>query len=496
MLKYIENHSEKNINECGRGYRRESNLWRLYFSVSILGADFGSDAGAEVSAENFTNAYFHGKTITRPKPRRRTVEEDIYTGSFMVGNLESQRAASEPRDYIYATMSPFPWYRYPPNAENIAFGELFLDLYNQAAEKRHTFAPKFTASMIDSGATDTSNAWHPSKQQPEPRCLGDFMKLLGNRLATELPNNVSCFHATTTVQVLAIDGDTHGEVLPMIQSAVRFSKAVWRGRLLGGELLGYGKVTDAAPVGSWPDPENSMNLLFRGMNNEDQAIITEEPTIEVATPRVALEDMFGSSTADYHAEYGTSLEYSRKVLSLALRASGVISPDPYSKAVYEQFQEYMESRWSKQLLRTLTLLTAMVNCRIGLSAAEWVRRHFVPVRIKYEKDYVVLGLLAKHALPSRKHESKQMMSVGRHLQATSFGSDLVLVDLAAPSAPVGIIPNFDRAHKSEEEFSRGMLVLYRGLGKYDDSGSFEFARISPESYAAKIAYAHAREPSG
>lgn len=79
-----------------------------------------------------------------------------------------------------------------------------------------------------------------------------------------------------------------------------------------------------------------------------------------------------------------------------------------------------------------------------------------------------------------------MLSVGRHVQRKSLGKDLVLFDLAAPSAPVGIIPDFRYGDETEEEVEKRMRVLYRGLGGFDDSGTFKLAYTSPESYAATM----------
>ena len=421
--------------------------------------------------------------------------EDIHTGYFITANLGSQRAASEPRDYIYATMPPFPWYKYPTNAENMAFGELFLDLYNQAAENRHTFVPKITASMIHSRAADMSEAWLPSKQQPEPECLGDFLKLLGQRFATDTPENDSCYHVTTSVLVVAFEGDTHSEVLPIVQSAMCFFKNIWRSCHIGGELPDYGSypdsawimdVRDATYVGCSPNPEKSIDPCLRAIEDEDPTIIREGPSIEFATIPAEPESTFRSSTVDYQVDYVPILEHSRSILDAAWYAWNSEYLHPHQKTRFEKFQHEMESRWSKELLHTLTLLTAMVNCQIGLSAAQWVCKYFVPALIQYDKDNVVLGLLAKHARPAKKHESKLMMSVSRHPQGPSLGKDLVLVDLAAPSAPVGIIPDFCYKNQPKEEFEQRMRVLYRGLGKIVAPGEFEFDYMSPETYAADM----------
>ena len=493
MLRCTENHSKKERNARRRYCTHQIDFARSHESLWVLWYCFSSGAKTEVSVDDFAYAYVHGKTITQSKPRPRTVVEDIHDGYFLVVNLSSQRAASEPRDYIYATMPAFPWYNYPTNAEHVAFGELFVDLYNQAAENRHTFAPRITASMTQSSATDMSKAWLPSKQQPGPECLGDFLKLLGRRLATDTPNNTSSFHVTTGVRVLPIPGDTHLEFLPMIQSAMKFCKPMWLNSHMGGELSKYGSypnsswemdISDAAYMGWLPDPEESIGPLRCVIEDEDQTTISERPSEEFTTIPAELESTLRSKTVDHNVDYVPILEYSRSILDAAWWAWN------YEKAhngkLFERFLQEMESRRSKPLLHTTKLLAAMVNCQIGLSAARWVHKYFVPALIHYDDDNKVLGLLAKHSCPSGNIAPKQMMSVGRHLQSPSIGKDLVLVDPAVPSAPVGIIPDFIYGDDEEQDFEGRMQVLYRGLCRVGPSEELNFVYMPPETYAATM----------
>ena len=281
----------------------------------------------------------------------------------------------------------------------------------------------------------------------------------------------------------------------MIQSVIKFSEDIWLACHLGGELSEYGSypssswemdVMDAAYMGWFPDREKSIDAHLRVTEDEDQTIITKRPSIEFTTIPAEKESTFRSSTVDHHASYVPILEYSRSILDSAWLALTSRSPNPDHKANFEKFLYEMKSRWSKQLLHTLALLTAMVNCQIGLSAARWVRKYFVPAVIQYDEDNKVIGLLAKHTCSPEKFEAKQMMSVGRHLQRPSQGKDLVLVDLAVPSAPVGIIPDFCYRYHTDEDFEKRMQVLYRGLGRIIATGKVEFVYMTPETYAATM----------
>ena len=240
----------------------------------------------------------------------------------------------------------------------MSFGEPFVNLYNQATDSEHTFAPRITASMIQSNATDTSNSWLPSTQQPEPQCLGDFLKLLGQRLVTETPSNGSCFHVTTTVQVLAIHENVHLEFSQMVGWAIRFCGKIWKECHIGGELSKYGSypessseidLTDAASMGWWPDVAKSKNPHLRFIEDGHQTIITEGPSIEhkrLPDEPPGLENIFLSSLCDHDVDYVPILEYSRSILDIASCASDRARGGSGVEDDFKLFQHEMKWRWS------------------------------------------------------------------------------------------------------------------------------------------------------
>ena len=126
-------------------------------------------------------------------------------------HLSSNREASKSRDYIFATMPQFLWYHYPQDAVNMQFGDIFIDFYNQSASAGHGFSSLITRSMVESNTVyDGEDAWKPGLDQPEPKCLGDFLKLLGQPLqsmstsntTTELAQNLTAsIHVTALVSV-------------------------------------------------------------------------------------------------------------------------------------------------------------------------------------------------------------------------------------------------------------------------------------------------------
>jgi hypothetical protein len=75
-------------------------LWVLAYSIA------GSEGVTAMTA--FSKAYIHGGTVSNPKDRLRSNEEDIHSGIFLEVNRASHRSATMPRDYIFATMLEFP----------------------------------------------------------------------------------------------------------------------------------------------------------------------------------------------------------------------------------------------------------------------------------------------------------------------------------------------------------------------------------------------------
>ena len=201
-------------------------------------------------------------------------------------------------------------------------------------------------------------------------------------------------------------------------------------------------------------------------------------TLPAESPR--LESICLSNIADHNVKCVPSFQYLRSIFNSAWCASDHVRGDSNSKENFETFLDKMKWRWSKPLLQTLALLIAMVNCRIGLSAARWVRKYFVPAVIQYDTNNQVIGLLAKHSCPSGNLRAKRMMSVGRHLRRPSFGKDLVLVDFAVPSAPVGLIPDFLYEEGEELEIlDSRMQVLCRGVGELVAPGKLDLQVYVP-----------------
>lgn len=152
----------------------------------------------------FMRTYIKGGTVSRPNPPPRSRNEDIFSNGFVGHNVSSMRSATEPRDYIFATMPQFPWYHYPDEAETMSFNDIYADFHRQASAASHEISSRITESMTTPGVTG-GDAWLPSKQQPEPAALGDFFKLLGHPLDEPPEGQTSPIHFASKARISLIN---------------------------------------------------------------------------------------------------------------------------------------------------------------------------------------------------------------------------------------------------------------------------------------------------
>jgi hypothetical protein len=224
-------------------------LWELACSFTRSWSD-------SVNHE-FLKAYVHGGTVVNPHSVQRSQEEDIHIDNFLQVNRGSHRSALMPRDYIFATMPSFPWYAYPKRqALEMSFGEIYLDLYQQAGRSGHAFTCRFTSSMVHAACTDPINGWLPSQHLPSPTTLGDFMKLLGQRVPENSNASSRHVHVTSVVRVEEFECQTNPDiVIKYLESLTRLFPEQWDTSHRGGELSRYGN----DPSHDWIlDPDDTM----------------------------------------------------------------------------------------------------------------------------------------------------------------------------------------------------------------------------------------------
>lgn len=465
------------LRDIHRDYQDAVMLSDSLYVLAYSFTGYHTGDGSKEGIANFLRAYIDGGTIARTKSMQRSEADNIYTDNFNSMHAASNRAATESRDYVFATMPQFPWYHYPLDAKLMSFSEIFLDLYEKASRAGHIFACKFARSMTNKNVS-MKEAWLPSKEQPDPECLGDFLKLFGQPMADRKPGEVNPIHRTKVVKViedLKVFDNSPDELFGILEAAMRFSRPAWLESQRGGELAKYG---------SYPDHNWKINILDAvqsGFCREDSTFeVSEHEGSQVvilhARGEFVDDDGWARTTnnsqvqmRDLEPGYIPLLEHSRRIMTLMWGGLAGVSTNKDQLADWESFKYHMRGKWSRPLLRIMVLIATMVGCKIGLSALSWVKRRFVPVLVYYgdREKGLILGLLARHTYESSKDLTTPllMFSVGRHFpndergHTNGYCQDLVIFD-PDMKVPVGILPDFLPISRSDEMYVERSNMLY------------------------------------
>ena len=458
----------------------------LLTALVILASSFCGSQADSVVVE-FSRAYVHGGTVVNPHSTKRSLDEDIHSGLFSRINRASCRSATMPRDYIFATMPSFPWYIYPKkDALSMSYGEIYSDLYQQAERSGHAFTCRFTRSMLDPACTDPTDGWRPSQYLPSPTTLGDFLKLMGQRVP-EASNAFSRHvHITSDVQTKELESECSPDILiARLEACFKRCRTQWLESYGGGELSKLGHFldhrwkldhADAMSCGWLPiDPEDAIRVsddrshswtnIAPGLGFMEDDRMTDLSNLDDTS-----DDTVQEACRYEVGEYVPLFVQARKILDLLWLAEDHLHRTKGSQdEMWDHFKQKMQGLWSTPLLHTVLLLAGMLNCRIPLSATAWVNKLFVPVYIHHNDDLLSVGLLAKHARQP-KHQRQDPLSllcVGQHPPSTdrkAFGKDLFLVH-PATKVPVGLVPDISPEDYTDEECAKVALSLYNGCCK-------------------------------
>ncbi|RYP42232.1 hypothetical protein DL767_000396 [Monosporascus sp. MG133] len=396
----------------------------------------------------FMRAYITGGTVHRSKPPARRLDEDIFSDNFVEYYVASNRAATESRDYIFATMPQFPWYHYPKEAERMLFSEIFSDFYRQAGAAGHGFSSRITQSMTDlQSLADHNDSWVPSKDQPEPKSLGDFLKLLGHRLDVPPAGEETPIHFATVALVspFVFSSDNPiDETLSLIESAMRFSPWTWTVSHKADELSKYG----AYPESTWKI-RYLRTLLSRGAGFDQACVMRIQEAIAEERQRRASEEWI--------------IPQAMKILDLIFGAVDRYQENLVLRSDWHVFRNDSNAEWPADLRRAMIFLAAMINCKVPLSAYEWAQKHFMPVRVDLQEGGTILGLLARGlAGETSRGFPRSVFVAGRHVSRVTRGRDIVLVDPKS-KVPIGLLPDFSHPVQPTDEFFRRMRMLYGQL---------------------------------
>jgi hypothetical protein len=439
---------------------------RLCDSLWALAHLFSYETKGQAGLSEFVKEYVECGTIQRTKGPWPPMQEQMCNGDFKATHKVSQRSATRPRDYVLATTPQLTWYQCPERAETQSFGELFPDFCRQAAQSRFSFAPRITRTMTEKRLTDPQTAWQCSTILPEPTCLGDFLKLIGNQHVMQNfqgleYDGTAQIHWTNNVTAVTIHDDHHDVVLSMLERAMQFSDRFSKESHVGGDLSKYGR----SPDKNWT--LNEIDAWYSGWTPKLAPIHYEYPryrrTSSYFVPPLEYEETPGAIERFEESGMAVSsmvdpmLEHAMRILDFMACGININGIDTHSRTEWAHFCLDMKKSWTRPLLHTMALLMAMIGCQIGLSAANWVRKHFVPVSINYPTSRAI-GLLAKHAM-NKSNGGVPLWSVGRHFRGTHLGRDLVLVD-PTTHAPVGLIPDFIYNGHTAETWQERVRLLY------------------------------------
>ncbi|KAG6364686.1 hypothetical protein INS49_006290 [Diaporthe citri] len=468
-------------------YKSQVDAQIICDSLYTLACVFTGSSKPDIVA--FLRAYINCSTIRKPSTNQMDKAIDIFDGNLRSFHLSSARTSTKHRDYVLATMPQFPWYTVPIDAKRMSFGEIFQDLHTQASAQGHGFAFKILTSMTDGTAKDDpERAWLPSLNLPEPQCLGDFLKLMGGRMPESALDKNGPLHLTTQARVREwLKNDDPDTVLEAISNTMALCSQYFGDSHSAGELSKYGNF----PSLSWDlDDIDAMHFGWLRMGDRNALRILEqgegtyvaygggwdyheqpdwiyEDFVEIHDGQA--QEPSRLQAPSNHGQSDPLLQYARKVLDhmWSGHANSNVS-NVSQRSDWEHFRREMYPRWPEPLIRAIMLLAGLIGCGLGLSAAAWANRYFVPVYVGLGKT-VVVGLMARHARspPSERKEPRQFLSVGRHHPSTegTKAQDNLLVNPETGLA-VGMLPDFlPNVPVSDEVYAQRMADLYHGFAQ-------------------------------
>ena len=333
--------------------------------------------------------------------------------------------------------------------------------------------------MLDPACTDPTDGWRPSQYIPSPTTLGDFLKLMGQRVP-EASNAFSRHvHITSDVQIKELESECSPDIfIARLEACFKRFRMQWEESYGGGELSKFGHLPDHR----WKlDHADAMSCGWLPIDPEDAIRVSDDRSHSWTNIAPGLGFVEDESIADLRSldqteqearmneasEYVPLFVQARKmILYLMNKEYEMHQMSKAPRADWAYLKQQMQGLSSTPLLCTMLLLAGMVNCRIPLSAAAWVNKLFVPVFIRHHETFVSVGLLAKHARQPKhqRQEPLSLLCVGQHLpppDEKSFGNELFLVD-PETKVPVGLAPDMSSEFHTDEELAKVALSLYSG----------------------------------
>ena len=503
--------------------RKTEDWYSAFWTASRLREDLNTLGGSWLargnesspSYEDFVRAFLDCDKVSRGEGTRAfdCIEDFQFRALFR----NSSRRASRPSDYVLAMFPQFSWYSVPANVKDMDFGRLFYDCYQQSREQGRGFSALLIGGMTTPVSVEGDEAWNAGLHVPEPTCLGDFLKLVGDPLGSA--NLLQGHFASSVIVSLPHHQLDFGSSVRLIKrNIVKFPLTWWEAHI-GGELFEYGSWAEMAP--------DSLSLLesIQQQRSETELLDPETQRIESSFLEQTLQSykraLLGRLEDDWILPQtrmildSMCIAYSGKYVGqgltgyksdLRIRISWLLKDQPWG---------YKEA---------LLLMAAMIGCRMPLSAYQWVRSRFYPVSIKFPRARVpVLGLLSHYhgrrlkararflymekALPDwpglREYQTlctrKDLLIVVErgYKDGGQTGRSLVLVD-PFTKFPVGLLPDFTYMIEKDEVFVQHMWELYYSFEKVSENtikvATFDIRDFSTDALGRILDLQHSRGP--
>jgi hypothetical protein len=288
----------------------------------------GGEGWIELNVK-LSDAFINGGIVSRPL----LGQTQLYPSRMeLTAVLTSTRVTGHPRDFILAVMPQYGFYTVPKDARRMSFGELFVDCFRQGERAQWPYAPLISADWTPASGT---SLFAPTTNIPEPRYLGDMIKLMlgGGAIGGEEEYD---FHPQA-VEVRQIDLSDCAGAIRVLRQCSRYSTAF---QLALGER----------------------HLAVVGALDRTELPITSQ--IGVDQDEVILDD---------------------EVLGLcALDALEKVNNEGSElPSMFLQNQS-----WTEPAVR----VAALLSCGIGSSAYVWSKDNLTPVLVKF-RDHWILALV-------------------------------------------------------------------------------------------------------
>ena len=353
-----------NLGEHGSDYIRKwaainlrESLKTLASSWSLMWREGSATKEAKLrDVRAFLLAFLTCGTVSRDPVQNQSSIPTIGIDSSIWVNAYSLHRATKCRDYVLAVMPRFEFYKVPPGVRQMSFGELFVDCFFQL-EKEAIVTDSY--GLLDPLITAPFDAGFatllPSANIPEPKSLGDFVKLLsGPRLSLRVDSTTGYVESIIyRAEIRGLNSHDLSDVLCAVIYCLSITTPLWFDAFIG--------------------------ELGEAMSNSDYERVP--PTLN--------EELDGWEK-DLEAAYDIArFIIKRLAISIPLpEIQNQLCEDERCRTLLATFSDTSSF---ENLIRIITLVT----CNIGLSALKWAEQNLNVVLVDFR------GLLALAFVPKQ-----------------------------------------------------------------------------------------------